>query len=158
LPIQAIARKMVVASTFTMIVPENFLRLMSAADRKRYAAGQMTSEEALVRAAARAEKDEHNLYIAWLHSHDIEFFHSRMDRKVSGTIGWPDFTVIHGNRCLLGEFKVYGNKISQVQAERFDRLLRNGTEVAIWSSADEAIRKTRGWLWEHFRLHWAEPQ
>jgi len=141
-----------------MILPENILRAMSPPDRKRYAAGQLTADEALRKAATRAEREEHKVFINWLSQHEIEFRHDRMDRRTSGTLGWPDFTIVHGGRALLGDFKVYGNKLSPEQQHRFDRLLRGGTEVRIWSSANQAIRQTRGWLWEHFRLHWAEPE
>jgi hypothetical protein len=33
--------------------------------------------------------------------------------------------------------------------------LHNGTEVQIWPSADVAIRRIKGWLWEHFRM-WSQ--
>jgi hypothetical protein len=141
-----------------MILPENILRLMSSADRRRYAGGQLTNEEAYVKASRRAEKEEHNLFINWLGLHGLQFRHDRMDKKTSGTVGWPDFTIVVGGRCLLGDFKVYGNKLSSEQKERFGALSRTGTEVEIWSSADQAIRKTRNWLWEHFQLEWANSE
>jgi hypothetical protein len=131
------------------IVPENIANRMDPADRK--ANKIKTAAESIEEAAVKSEKAEHRTYLAWCGLNDIPCREDRMDKRVTGTVGWPDFIVIYGGRALLLEFKIYGNKLSDNQKAVHAQLARTATDVLVCYSADEAIRKTRGWLWEHFR-------
>jgi hypothetical protein len=48
--------------------------------------------------------------------------------------------------------KIDKGSLSEAQRVMHDRLLASGTEVQIWDTADTAIRRVKGWLWEHWRL------
>jgi hypothetical protein len=133
----------------TRIVPENIARLMSPEDRQKH--GIKTAEESMVEGIAKLEKDEHQVYLDWGKRNDLPIRHDRTDKRVTGTVGWPDTLLVYGGMVLMMEFKLYGNKLSQAQKEVHAQLDRSGTNVIVVHSADEAIRRSKGWLWEHFR-------
>jgi hypothetical protein len=135
-----------ISKTFPVkrIVPESIARLMSSEDRKKY--GVKTAAESLEASSRTAEKKEQALFSAWCHLNAIPCRHDRMDKRVTGNVGWPDFTLIYCGRALLLEFKVGANKPSADQQRVHGELERTGTKVIICSSAGQAIEKTRDWL------------
>jgi hypothetical protein len=112
----------------------------------------LTTEEATRKYLVRLERKEQNTLVGWLSLNGIPFNRDRMDKRRRGTPGWPDFTIVWGGRVLLGEMKVQGNKLSDDQQKCHDSLLRSGTEVQVWSSAEVAIRSIKNWRWSHFRI------
>lgn len=98
-----------------------------------------------------SEKDEHEDFINWCRRHDLPCRHDRTDKPTTGNVGWPDFEVVYRGRILPLEFKVHRRKLTLKQREVHEHLARTGTDVLVCYSADEAIRKTMGWLWEHWR-------
>jgi hypothetical protein len=109
-------------------------------------------ERRLAKAVRRSEKAEQNRLCDWLRRNQISFDQDRMDKRRTGTTGWPDFTIVHQNKVLLGELKVNGRRPSPAQQKRFAELLYGGTEVRLWHSFDEARREIMGWFWSEFRI------
>lgn len=145
------------------ILPENILRLMSQADRKRYAAGQLTAEEAITRANHRSEKLEQTALENWLRRegwpyYQLKFYRARMDKRTTGPAGWPDFTIIREGRVLLGEMKVAGRKLTIEQQVTHDEFLAGGTQVQIWESYEQAKGLIINWVWTHWKLYVAKPE
>ena len=132
------------------IVPPNIARWMSPEERKKH--GIETPEESLAKAIAKSEKEEHQTYLDWCALHNFLCRHDRTDKATTGNVGWPDFLFIHAGRVLPIEMKLHGNKLSDAQKMVHRDFARDGTDVLVVYSADEAIRRTKGWLWEHFRL------
>jgi hypothetical protein len=133
-------------------VTDNIARCMSLEDRQEH--GVKTLAELSARGIRKSEKKEHSTFVNWCLLNDIPCRRDRMDKRITGNVGWPDFTLVYGNRVLLLEFKVGGNKLSDDQKQVHAHFERTGTDVMVCYSADEAIRKAKGWLWEHW--HW-EP-
>lgn len=127
-----------------MIYPERFLSRLSSDDRKLL--GQQTSAEAVAKYIRRTEKQEHKDFSNWLKLNRVLSRSDRMDKRTSGTVGWPDYELFHQGKVLFLEFKVAGNKLSLEQEAIISRLTGEGFIVAIPQSAAEAIRITRNWL------------
>jgi hypothetical protein len=134
--------------------------------QKRGAAGahpnaSLTSQEARAKGLRKLEREEQRLLVAWLSLQEeqgrLTYDWSATNRRVSCRVGMPDFKVYRGGRVLFGEMKIDRNGLSQVQREMHDRLLRSGTEVEIWVSADSAIRRIKNFLWQFFR-EWQEEE
>ena len=100
----------------------------------------------------RLEKQEQQRLCGWLRLHAISFDQDRMDKRRTGTRGWPDFAIVHQGRVLLGELKRHGHKPSPAQQKRFGELFHNGTEVQLWHSFEEARRQVMNWFWTEFRI------
>lgn len=72
----------------TQVLPENILKCMSPADRK--AIGQMTASEASAKSEAKSERDLQQQIISLLRLKGIEPNVSRMDKRKTDRVGWPD--------------------------------------------------------------------
>ena len=124
---------------------------MSPEDHAKAFPEEVKAVKKAERRVRRLEKAEHDTYLNWGNLNQLLIRHDRMDKRTTGPRGWPDFELIHGGRILPLEFKVGSNKPSDFQDAMHRRFERSGTDVLVCYSADEAIRKSRGWLWEHFR-------
>jgi hypothetical protein len=93
----------------------------------------------------QAERAIHDAFEQWLslHRDDLCWNHSRMDRKTSDRVGWPDFTIVSkGSICLI-EMKRPGEKPTDAQREVHTWLNATGTPVWLCHSAAGAIETTR---------------
>jgi hypothetical protein len=137
------------------LLPESLLKLMSPADRKQYGKAGWTAEECQQRVDNRTERKEHVVVVSWCSLNDIPCRHDRMDRRPTGNVGWPDFTICYSGHVLLGEMKVNW-KLTPDQKRVIGELYATGTTVQIWSSGAEAIEAIKAWLttlrWEHKKL------
>jgi hypothetical protein len=116
----------------------------------------LTSQEAGAKGLRKLEREEQLLLAAWLHLREkqgrLAYDWSATNRRVTCRVGMPDFKIYRGGRVLFGEMKIDRNDLSPAQREMHERLLRSGTEVEIWVSADSAIRRIKNWVWTHWRL------
>ena len=136
---------------------DRLLRLMSPEDRALY--GQvrgdkragLTAEESVRHGARRDEKRQHHILMNWLLRNQVPYDRSRMDRRVTSQIGWPDFKIIYGNQILLIEMKEPGCELSTEQKKTSEFLEQTGTDYHVSYSADEAIRLVSGWLRANWR-------
>jgi hypothetical protein len=125
------------------LIPQNILRWMNAADRKRYAAGQLTKDEAIERFIVKDERGLHKQYHLWLTLNDLDFCHSRMDKKSSIGVGISDFHVWKGVRHCFIEFKSQYGRLRPEQEAFIARQCERGTPILVTTSFIEARDFTR---------------
>jgi hypothetical protein len=121
----------------------------------------LTSQEARAKGLRKLERDEQRILVAWLHQQEeqgrLSYDWSATNRRVSCRVGMPDFKVYRGGRVLFGEMKIDRASLRETQRQMHDRLLRSGTEVEIWASADSAIRRVKNWIWTYWR-EWQQEE
>jgi hypothetical protein len=129
--------------------PDNILRLIIPADRPKGPAG-WTAAESGARYVRRTERQEQAEFAKWLSRQqsmsELIYFWQRTDKRATGTVGWPDFTIGRAGQTCYLEFKVTGGLLSEAQKECIERLINQGFLVAIPPTADEAIRITKQWM------------
>jgi hypothetical protein len=127
-------------------LPEHLLNKMTKEQRTEVfgnSAAGFTAQEIMELACKKREKSMHEVFSQWLNLNGIRYRHDRMDKKTTGQVGWPDFTIVYGGKALLIEFKMPGNGLSPEQKECVDDLLNTGTAVVVCSTASDAIEFTR---------------
>lgn len=134
------------------VLSENILKCMSKEDREKYAKGQLTSDEALDKWARDQERKVHNLFVNWLLLHDLDYDHSRMDKKTTSKKGRPDFHVWKGLYHCFVEFKSEHGRLRPEQKEFLKRQIAKGTPVLVTTSFVEAIR----FVIDAFALEWIQ--
>lgn len=83
------------------------------------------------KANGQLEKELQKDMAQYLGMKGICFFRQRMDRKTSGTVGWPDFTFsINGRACAV-EAKVGSNDLDPEQMSVIAKMINNGWKVAV---------------------------
>jgi hypothetical protein len=75
----------------------------------------------------------------------IPFFRQRMDMAATGTVGWPDFTICVGGKCLLIETKFGKGQLSKGQVECIAKLGAAGTHVHVVRDLAVAITLVTEW-------------
>ena len=131
-----------------VVLPPNFLKCMSAVERKKLGPGGLLPEEALAKAAIKNERDLQGKIVNLLRLKGIEPLWHRTDKRSHATIGWPDITF---STCHRGngwddfcpsawEIKLEG-ELSVEQQQMLIRLQTppNGWRVRVIRSVDEAI-------------------
>lgn len=96
-----------------------------------------------------SERELQDQFDAWLRERRVPFYRSRMDRATTGTLGWPDFTVVIAGRALLVETKDGKGKLSARQAKLHAELRRTGTTTHVCRDFHECVRVTEAWLYGH---------
>lgn len=122
------------------IIPDHILRKMDPADRPKGKAG-MTLAEVYERASRRNEKEIQEQIANYLRQKNIPFHRARMDKKTTGTIGWPDFTFPHPitGRFMGVEVKAYGCHESPEQAKCLGMIQDNNGGGFVVRSLPELI-------------------
>jgi hypothetical protein len=115
----------------------------------------LTSQEVRAKGLRKLERQEQRILVNWLKQQEeqgrLAYDWSATNRRVTCRAGMPDFKVYRGGRVLFGEMKIDRAGLSPTQLQMHERLLRSGTEVEIWVSADSAIRRIKNWIWTFFR-------
>jgi VRR-NUC domain len=132
------------------ITPNNrMLELMDKGDRPRGRAG-MTAREGRERMVRTLEREEQNLFAAWLGLREADgvlcYDWSRTDRRTTNRKGMPDFRIYAQGRALLAEMKVGKGQLSADQSAMIEKFDRSGMRVELWHSAAQGIERTRDWL------------
>lgn len=91
----------------TGIIPNHILEKMNPKDRPKGPEG-LTVREVYERASKRAEKEIQEEIANYLRQRNIPFQRTRMDKKTTGTIGWPDFTFPFDGKFYGLEVKARG--------------------------------------------------
>jgi hypothetical protein len=121
------------------VIPEHIRRKMRPEDRQPLGKAAMTMPEITAKAAVKLEKKLQEEIAGYLRMRGVTFGYSRMDKRTSYTVGWPDFTlVINGRACFL-EVKRPGKKPTEEQEKIMDGLLAAGASVRVVHSLAEAI-------------------
>jgi hypothetical protein len=108
----------------------------------RYGNGGLPPEEAIKKAADRAEIEEHKIFLNWCKLNGIPRVYSWPDRRPTIAEGWPDFSVFYGGLTIFFDFKVT-TKLSRDQEITIGCLREVGFEVFIVNTAAEAISIAR---------------
>jgi hypothetical protein len=109
------------------IIPENFLKLISPANRKALGKAGQTAEEAMAAYSARSEKELQKQICNLLRLRGIIFLNPAMSKKSPLPIGWPDFTIfLDGGKVLFLECKFEGGKLTDEQFIYATRLANRG--------------------------------
>lgn len=75
----------------------------------------------------------------YLRLKEIPFFRQRMDKRTTGTVGWPDFSyVFQGKACFI-ECKMPGKDLSDEQRDIQLQLVAAGAHYRIVRSLPEAV-------------------
>lgn len=93
-----------------------------------------------------SEADDQRAFAKWLKQERIPFFWQRLDRKATGTEGWPDFSLVRNNHALLMEFKTQVGTLSKIQKQRHEEIAASGTKVHVIRKLVDAIELTQAWL------------
>jgi hypothetical protein len=106
-----------------------------------------TGKECLTVQSAKEEvKSERQLQeqiCALLRNRGIVFQRSRMDRKTTGTVGWPDISFAFNGIPHAWEIKTATGKLSEEQSRCIEAMRKNGWNVQIIRSLDVALNKLR---------------
>lgn len=127
------------------VLPESFLKCMTAADRK--AIGQMSAEEAILAFSAKSERKLQGQIVQLLRLNGIEVLWHRTDKRSAATVGWPDLTFCVGlSRAwpCAWEVKLHG-LLSKEQEQMRLRLISppNLWNYRVIRSVDEALEELR---------------
>jgi hypothetical protein len=93
------------------------LAMIPAELRATMGKAAMTSSEAQHKWQKGEEKKMHDLFETDMRRRGVIPLHSRMDQKPTIRKGWPDFSLFHGERAVLIEFKAPGGTLSADQKE-----------------------------------------
>lgn len=133
------------------VLPDSYLRCMSAKDRKSMGKAGQTAAETLAKADVKTEKDLQKAIISLLRLKGFEPIVSRMDKRTSNNIGTPDilFVTLDLLRASIvacaWEVKLPGEQLREEQERMMVRLI---TPPNFWSyslihSVDEAIAELK---------------
>lgn len=126
------------------------IRCIAPAERKKMKL--KTAEEAIAAVEIKSEKQLQKQIIALLNLKGIEVNVSRMDKRKTDRVGWPDLTFSitgdlraweWGSESLAWEVKLPRQKLTKEQQDMFDKLSAspNGWTCEVIHSVDEAIAK-----------------
>jgi hypothetical protein len=127
------------------LIPENLLRLMSAADRKQFGKAGWNMAEVQERVDLRLERKLHSDYVGFLRRHgfkDHQIITSPMNRKSFLPQGFPDFLIQRGGRFLYLEFKTGNNRLSPIQELVIADLIADGCRVLVLYTYKAAVEAT----------------
>ncbi len=143
-------------------LPDNILNRMRTEDRKKL--GVQTGEEAMAKFVAKSERELQDKIAALLDIRGIAFMRQRMDKRTTGTLGWPDFTfhVWHHNerikQAIAFEAKHESAGLDPDQKKCIKKMLANGWAVYLVRSVQEAKEFLDRHTWEDpGRANWVVP-
>lgn len=117
----------------------NILKCMRPEDRATMGSHNQLPEETASKNAYKLEKELQEQCAAHLRRHEIPFFRQRMDRKTTGTVGWPDFTIPVNGRTLYMECKTWDGSLSAEQQTLSSAFLRHGHTIFVVRSYDQFL-------------------
>lgn len=103
------------------------------------------------------ERELQDQFDAWLREKRVPFRRDRMDKATTGTLGWPDFTIIVAGRALLIETKVGKGTLSARQQKLHRALAAAGTVVKVCRTLAECRDTAEKWLYGYESSSTSEP-
>jgi hypothetical protein len=120
-------------------IPEHIRRLMPGEVRRELGKAAMTVPEIEAQNAIKLERQLQDGIAGYLRLKGVTFGQSRMDRRTTYTVGWPDFTfVVNGRACFL-EAKLPGEQPTDKQVEIMAGLEKAGAFVRVVHSLAAAV-------------------
>lgn len=129
------------------VLPNSYLRCLSAKDRQKL--GQRTAEEVMAQGETKSEKELQKQIVGLLRLKGIEVNVSRMDKRKTDVVGWPDltFSVIRGRIAIpcLWEVKMPKGTLSPEQMTLASKLTTgpNAWRYRLIRSVDQAIAELK---------------
>jgi hypothetical protein len=125
-------------------LPNAFLSKMDKADRQPLGKAGVTAAEAETKNAFRREKQLQERCVALLRLRNILPNVSRMDRRKTDKVGWPDLTFSHPTTGRFGipcafECKLPGCHPTPEQTKVMQHLLDNGWFVRVITSEEQFL-------------------
>jgi hypothetical protein len=118
-------------------IPDHILRLMPKDDRKPLGKAGVTVEEAVAKNEAKAEKNIQKDMIAYLRQRGVRMINvSRMDKRKSDVVGWPDLTFCWANNACAVEVKRTGANPTEGQLHAIVELQKDGWKVRVLRSVE----------------------
>jgi hypothetical protein len=133
------------------VLPDSYLRRISAEDRKSLGRAGVTKAEAEDRANVKNERELQRLIANYLRLQGIEAFSQRMDKRTRGKVGQPDFLFSvpnwdgqkwNGIPCAW-EVKFDKGKLSDEQIIMSGKLVGNGWRHKVIRSFEQARQELR---------------
>lgn len=121
-------------------LPDNILRRMPKEDRRPLGKAGVTTQEANEKAVARSEKKLQENVAALLRQRNITFNVSRMDKRKTDKVGWPDFTFAVRGRAAAFEVKRPGKEPTKEQVACMLGMIRDGWFVRVIESEHQALQ------------------
>lgn len=107
------------------VLPDNFLKCMSAEARRPMGKAGVTSSEAIAKYAYGQERKLHQQICQLLDIRNMVYIHSRTDKRATNGAGVPDFIIFLTDKPeLCVEVKVGNNKLSEDQIKWADNYER----------------------------------
>ncbi len=126
------------------ILPDKVLQRMSPADRKRLGRAGVTSDEAQSKIEIKSERELQRQIANSLRLNDIPFNQDSMHKKRTGTLGWPDFTIVHKGETMFIEAKFGDGELSPEQVELHRRFALRGVKVHVVTSFTQYLGLLKG--------------
>ena len=127
----------------TPILPENIRRCMPKEDRK--ALDTPTMPESLAKAGAKREKQLQERCMVLLRLHGVlRPNRSRMDKRKTDMVGWPDIVFCFRGRPVAWECKLPSEKLTPDQVVVADEMVTDGWTYQVIQSEEDA----RGFLFQ----------
>jgi hypothetical protein len=123
------------------VLPNNILMRLRPEDRAKLGKAGMTAEEAEAAFVAKNESELQSIIQTTLQRHGIFVIRNRMDKRPTVAVGVPDLLFSINGQAVAWEVKMPGRKPTQEQVEAMDWMKRNGWEVSVIRSYDEALKE-----------------
>lgn len=123
-------------------LPNNFLSKMAKADRQPLGKAGVTLEEAEAKHAFRREKQLQECCVAMLRLRGVIVNVSRMDKRKTDKVGWPDITCSFPRANALGipvaiECKLPGCHPTEIQVKVMQQMMDNGWFIRVVTSEEQ---------------------
>lgn len=86
------------------------------------------------------EEELQNQIAQYLRLKELPFFRQRMDKRTTGTVGWPDFSYVFQGKACFMECKMPGNDLTEEQRQVQFELVAAGAHYRIVYSLAEAVQ------------------
>ena len=127
-----------------IILPENILKCMSAADRKSLGKAGKTAAEAIEQYEYNTEKALQDAVETWCNSQpDVDCRRCRMDKKATTRPGTPDFFCSVAQLALYIECKLPSGQLSAVQEREIAHIRSRQGRVIVVTSLKEVQEVVR---------------
>lgn len=128
---------------FSKVLPDSVLRCMPKDERAKLGKAGVTAAEAQAKLDCQRERELQRHIANELRQRNIPFQQTRMDRKTTGTIGWPDFTFAYRGCFCAFECKSPGKRPNGDQARVIAELGAQGGKVIVVWEFQEALNFLR---------------
>jgi hypothetical protein len=121
-------------------LPDSFKRCMERGQKKALGKSGLTMQEIDAKNEAQSEKELQKQIVGMLQLRGYVVNYSRMDKRKTDKVGWPDITFCCQGHMVCFEVKTASGKVSKEQEMVKERLLAdpNKASVHIVRSLDDA--------------------